>query len=529
MKFTTSKQIGMNESRLVRGALRLAIAAGVAATLAGCETDSFLMDPSVIGRWEHTPTKVPILTRIASIEGPSDDFVEVSDARPEDLLPEVSEYRVGPGDKMTVTVYDIPEEGKYIPYEVVVDTRGYISIPQVGEIEVAGRTSREAEQAVMNAMKELVANPLAAVKVDTQRQQRVSVFGGVQTPGTYSIPSADYKLLEALTAAGGFSEASEFLYVIRQVPLTAEAGRGRNQSLKPPEGGKPAPSGENLNDLIDQLSNPKPEPKDQPKPDPSKPAPAAPKAPPGSPGMMQPEATPAPKPQIDLIDPKNPNAVPAQPAVSPASPSSDRADGAWVFLNGQWVKVSRPSPNISGGATQAMSERTGERETLVSQRVIRIPSAKLAQGDARYNIIMRPGDVVRVPPAPSGTIFIGGQIARPGSYNMQEKITLGRLIDAAGGLGQTAVPERVDITRMVGPEMQATIRVNLRAIREGTHPDIFLRANDQVNIGTNFWATPLAILRNGFRISYGFGFLADRNFGTDIFGVPKGGVGGSTQ
>ena len=37
--------------------------------------------------------------------------------------------------------------------------------------------------------------------------------------------------------------------------------------------------------------------------------------------------------------------------------------------------------------------------------------------------------------------------------------------------------------------------------------------------GTNFWATPLAVIRNGFRASYGFGFILDRNFQGDVFGA----------
>jgi polysaccharide export outer membrane protein len=28
------------------------------------------------------------------------------------------------------------------------------------------------------------------------------------------------------------------------------------------------------------------------------------------------------------------------------------------------------------------------------------------------------------------------------------------------------------------------------------------------------------VFRNGFRVTYGFGFLLDRNFGNDVFGAP---------
>ena len=60
----------------------------------------------------------------------------------------------------------------------------------------------------------------------------------------------------------------------------------------------------------------------------------------------------------------------------------------------------------------------------------------------------------------------------------------------------------------------------MRAIAEQSQPDIFIKANDRIVVGTNFWAFPLAVIRGGFRSSYGFGFLLDRNFGNDVFGAP---------
>ena len=146
----------------------------------------------------------------------------------------------------------------------------------------------------------------------------------------------------------------------------------------------------------------------------------------------------------------------------------------------------------------------------MAQRVIRVPLHRLANGDARVNIVVRPGDVIRVPPPPAGNFFIGGQIGRPGVFQLSDQLTLSNAILAAGGLTQTAVPEKVDLVRMVGRDRLAAIRLNVRAIFERTEPDI----------GSSFWATPLAVVRNGFRASYGFGLIADRNFGSDIFGVP---------
>ena len=72
-----------------------------------------------------------------------------------------------------------------------------------------------------------------------------------------------------------------------------------------------------------------------------------------------------------------------------------------------------------------------------------------------------------------------------------------------------------------GVQGEQTSRLsNMRAIAEFTQPDVYLKPDDRINVGTNFWAAPLAVLRNGFRASYGFGFILDRNFGNDIFGAP---------
>jgi hypothetical protein len=85
------------------------------------------------------------------------------------------------------------------------------------------------------------------------------------------------------------------------------------------------------------------------------------------------------------------------------------------------------------------------------------------------------------------------------------RLTLTRAIVAAGGLGGLAIPERVDLTRMIGSDRQATIMLDYRAIAEGTQPDVFLKRDDVINIGTNFWAFPLAVIRGGSGSTTGSG------------------------
>jgi len=498
----------------IRARLGLVAIAGAALGLGGCtETDSFLFDPFVLGRWEKTATTVPILNRLGSIEGPSDEQPDVSEPTQADMVPEVIEYRIGPGDVLTVTVFDLPDEGRTIDYQRIVDPRGIIELPQVGQVYLNGMTSAGAETAIKEEMKKLIARPMAAVLVVAKRAERYSVVGAVQNPGQYAIPAPNFRLLEALSASGTFSESADFVYVIRQVPLSETAtGRPGPARATPKEGaGNDKPSGEQLIDTINRLSKPETPKPEAPKQDPPKPD--APK-PGGLPGMMQPERPAARQPEL-LDLPGKPGEKP-QPTAPAAQP--DTGEMAWINIDGKWVKVKKPAGNTLSPPSPIGLPSTGEQ--MLTQRIIRVPVGRLVSGDASVNIIVRAGDVVRVPPSPPGTIYLAGTVARPGAYGVAEKVTMLRMIASAGGLSSLAAAEKVDLTRMVGPDRQATIRLNLKAIAEGTHPDIFLKGNDLINVGSSFWAYPMAIIRNGFRMTYGFGFLADRNFGNDLFGAP---------
>ncbi|MCW5776311.1 MAG: polysaccharide biosynthesis/export family protein [Phycisphaeraceae bacterium] len=474
-------------------ALALVLFAGsVCGVFTGCSLDNYL-DPSVVGRWEATPTVVPILERLASIEDVDEGFVEFSDVTAADLVPEIGEYRVGPGDALDVIAFDLVIENQREQYLLLVDSRGYVDIPQLGAIFVSGMTVPEVRARLEEAASRLVRNPLVQVTVASPRQKSFNVLGAVNGPGPYLVPDSEHRLLDALTAAGGFAETAPYIYVIRQAPLTSPSSTPPSTPNVPRA---PVQNGAGLIDLIDELTGTGGSPG----------ATSAGRAPASVGPRQQPQSD---RPPVDLVD--------STPAPARATMPQAGADGtSWLFLNGQWVQV-----RSAGMQPAAPSNGTGN-ETLVTQRTIRVPVKPLLNGDARYNIIIRPGDVIRVPFPDRGEIYLAGQVQRPGVYNlpMSGRITLIRAIDAAGGLSPIAIPERVDVTRMVGPDRQATIQLNYRAINEGTQPDVFLKPDDRINVGTNFWALPLAVVRNGFRASYGFGFVLDRNFGNDVFGPP---------
>jgi len=538
-------------------AATLILAAGLA--MVGCEMDSFV-DPSVVGRWEHTPTIVPILDRIDSIESDTGEFVEISQVRPEDLQVEAMAYRIGAGDVIQAQISSLDQEGARTGLELLVDPTGAVNIPQIGRVSILGLTAEEAERAIARAMIQagIVGEDFGRnvspvlIQVVAARQQTYSIFGAVRVPSRFQIPYPDYRLLEALTDAGGISPSLKYVYVIRQVPL----GEADDDFVGTPPPTRPSPrptrpttppsEDEDILDLIERLTDPD----------------NSPGALGGSPaiglsalgsggsgsGQVRFIETNSPPPALAMAD-QNGNGGPAidlidddrsLPSGSPTGPIRvdlpgdgpttpiAAADGAaeWRFVDGRWRKVLRhtASPEPANGLPEGedpLATRPGE-PGLMTQRVIQVPVAPLLQGAPQYNIVIRPQDVISVPPPPAGLVYMGGQVARPGVFNLDplSELTLKRSMVAAGGLNAIGIPERVDLIRRVGEGRQAVVRLNARAIWEGTQPDIMLKPDDVLNFGTNFWATPLAVIRGGFRASYGFGFLLDRNFGNDVFGAP---------
>ena len=487
----------------------------------GCEADSFI-DPSVVGRWEHTPTIVPVLDRLASVEGVSGDGVDLSQIRSEDLIPDIEAYRLGAGDGIIIEINDLFIEGRPEKFEREIDSRGVIDLPLAKiPLVLDNLTPEQAQARITQALRDaqVLSNAVVSLQVAQRRRATFHMIGGVTNPGLYQIPKPEYRLLEALSQVGRFSEQVQSVFVIRQIPLSdSVTGRGRGEAatLQPgiaPASGTPMPvpgsegkPGGQMLDLIDELTRPAG----------STPPAGTPAGPPATP---RPAATPGFAPKIDLIDDKPASKPNGSPSVMIGGPETLGRTN-WHFDGAQWSNNGQISASMQAAGQETGITAGGD---LVTQRVIEVPLAPLLSGAARYNIIIRPGDIVRVPSPSEGLVYIGGQVSRPGVFTLPAvgKLTLYRAVTSAGGLGSTAIPERVEIIRMLGPDRQAIVRVNLRAIAEGTHPDIILKSDDMVNIGTNFWALPLAVIRNGFRMSYGYGFILDRNFGPDVFGAQQ--------
>ncbi len=122
-------------------------------------------------------------------------------------------YRVGPRDQISVHV----DEDEKLNGDRRVSEAGTINLSLIGDIQVAGKTTGEI---ALTVKKLLEAKYMQRASVDVQvtefRSRPISVIGAVKSPGNLGF-SGHWTLLEAITAAGGLSEAhGNVVYILRR-------------------------------------------------------------------------------------------------------------------------------------------------------------------------------------------------------------------------------------------------------------------------------------------------------------------------
>lgn len=113
-----------------------------------------------------------------------------------------SEYRLQPEDAIAIRVVGEPEMSVDTP----INFDGTISVPYLGFIKAAGKTTRELEQEIraglMNPEKQYFKDPKVTINIIQFRPSRVSVLGAVAQPGEYFFKPGD-RLLSAISQAHG--------------------------------------------------------------------------------------------------------------------------------------------------------------------------------------------------------------------------------------------------------------------------------------------------------------------------------------
>jgi polysaccharide export outer membrane protein len=128
------------------------------------------------------------------------------DSGKKDMPPDQSGLvKLGPGDLIEVSVYNVPE----LASKVRVSNNGDIYLPLIDYVHVDGLTQEEAQSLIEKRLSDggFVRNPHVTIFVDDAASQGVTLIGEVNKPGIYP-DTANHKLYEVISEAGGFSQAA---------------------------------------------------------------------------------------------------------------------------------------------------------------------------------------------------------------------------------------------------------------------------------------------------------------------------------
>ena len=477
---------------------------------AGCAMvppNSFI-DPTKVGRFGLDSKETGIRRILTPRETPP-GVPSASEPTPDDLVASYTDYRIGAGDIITVSIQDLLEPGRPYGVNVEVSGLGELRIPDLGSIKVTGLTEQEAEQEIASRLKEagLLPRPIVIVQVLQKRGRLFSIVGAVKLAGPYPLGDPDLRLLEAIGMAGDSDALAKKAYVIRRAGLV-----GPTAPAPAPAPTPPAPQGYVI-----------PPPTDEPSRAPGNLMSGAGQASQESTGQVPPT-------RDELADIMGTPSSQTKPATRAAGQKAEPAFPPIIFdpQTGQVIETqhaapppetphAEPPPPIAAPKPESFEKPfdwSNEIEDLsLEQRVIAIDLSELKTGNPRYNIVVRDRDVINIP-ADTGVFYMMGEINRPGVYAFGgREITVKQAVAIAGGFSQLAWPQRCElIRREPGTDKQVTRTANLDAIFAGLEDDFYLRDDDILNVGTHIVAPFLFVIRNSFRFTYGFGFVYDRNF-----------------
>jgi polysaccharide biosynthesis/export protein len=150
-----------------------------------------------------------VLSACGSVRGPA-GATSLPDADPVSAAVGRPEYRIGPSDLLTITVFQVED----LDRDVRVNNAGQISLPLIGAVDVAGHTVGELETLIASRYAaRYLQNPQVSVFVKEFSSQRVTVGGAVKKPGIYPMPSR-LTLLQAVALSEGLTETASEKNVI---------------------------------------------------------------------------------------------------------------------------------------------------------------------------------------------------------------------------------------------------------------------------------------------------------------------------
>ena len=125
---------------------------------------------------------------------------------------DIGDYLLGPGDLLQITVFETQD----LNAEVRVSSRGVISLPLLGNVDVRNLTAAAAETKIEKELKvKYLQDPHVSIYIKEHVSKQITLVGSFKKPGTYDYVSKR-KLLDVIAIAEGLSEkAGSAAYITR--------------------------------------------------------------------------------------------------------------------------------------------------------------------------------------------------------------------------------------------------------------------------------------------------------------------------
>lgn len=144
------------------------------------------------------------------------------------LFDEHYEYRIHKDDKISVSfwghddlsvgsVYGIYNSNEVYGKWLMVDNRGQITLPRIGNFRIQGLSVIEAKDTLATVFKKWIVNPVIEVKV---LNKQITILGELRNPGKYVVEKDNNTLLDLVSMAGGY----EFYANLKSVKIIRQEG-----------------------------------------------------------------------------------------------------------------------------------------------------------------------------------------------------------------------------------------------------------------------------------------------------------------
>jgi len=326
-------------------------------------------------------------------------------------------YRITSGDVVSIAVWGQDR----FTQECQVNGSGTISYPLLGDVRAAGLTCPELQTALQERLGQYLKSPQVMVKVVQYGALGTSVFvlGEVKNPGVYPLGS-DATLLQALAAAGGATSLASGQVTVAR----ASTGEIRTVGL---EQARPGLS----------------------------PTPEAMLAP-GDVVMVNRKAEADETRRYSVL-----GEVPKPGRYE--IPSAGEVTVLEAMEKAGLLNQDRTGgPGTPGGAAASAAD-LGSAMLTRGEVVVPLNLAALLQGDTSQNLLLQAGDVLTVPKRACLTAYALGEVRTQGRQALPVAATVVDLLNASGGVTQSALLSKATILRLVAGQPKS-LAVDLGAL-----------------------------------------------------------------